>query len=84
MRHVPVATFKDRVSEFIAEAEAGDEIIITRHGKPAARLIAAGFDKQAMRRDAAEKLLMLGKKVLANHGPTPSEEIRQWIDEGRR
>lgn len=84
MKHVPIAKFKDRVSEYIAEAEAGDEIIVTRHGKIAARVLPPEIDKTALRREAAERLRQLGRKVLATNGPTTSAEIRQWIEEDRK
>ncbi len=84
MKHVPVAAFKDKVSHYIAEAEAGDEIVITKHGKEAARLVPPAKDKRALRLEAVERLRTLGQKVLAEHGPTTSAEIRQWIEEDRK
>jgi prevent-host-death family protein len=38
---VSVADAKNRFSELVARAEAGEEIAVTRHGKPVARIIAA-------------------------------------------
>ncbi len=38
MIRVPLSEMKDRLSEYLREAENGD-IIITRHGKPAGVLI---------------------------------------------
>lgn len=38
MAHYSVATAKDRLSSLIAMAEAGEEVIITRRGKPAVEL----------------------------------------------
>ena len=38
MAHYSVATAKDGLSRLIAKAEAGEEVIITRHGKPAVEL----------------------------------------------
>ncbi len=42
MRKVSVAEAKNRLSELIVQVEAGEEISVTRHGKPVARLVAAG------------------------------------------
>jgi prevent-host-death family protein len=84
MKQVPVAAFKDKCSEFISEAEAGDEIIITRHGKPAAKLIGIAGNRRAKQGEAMARLHTLGQRVRANHGPTTSEEISAWIDEDRR
>ena len=38
MRHVPIAEFKDHLSELVAAVEAGDEIVITRHGRAAVKV----------------------------------------------
>jgi prevent-host-death family protein len=83
MRSVPIAVFKDKVSEFIAEAQAGEEVVITRHGKPAAKLVAIEDDKRAMHREAIKGLAAIGREVFARHGPTKASEIRKWIEEDR-
>lgn len=43
MRTVAVYEAKNRFSEMIAAVELGEEITITRHGAPVARLVAVGF-----------------------------------------
>jgi len=42
MSQVSVAEAKNRLSELIVRVEAGEEISVTRHGRPVAKLIAAG------------------------------------------
>ena len=42
MKNVPINVLKQDLASVIAEAEAGTEIIITRHNKPVARLTSAG------------------------------------------
>jgi prevent-host-death family protein len=37
---VPVRTLKNRLSEYLRKAAAGEEVIVTSRGKPLARLIA--------------------------------------------
>ena len=44
MRTVAVYEAKNRFSEMIAAVELGEEITITRHGAPVARLVAVGID----------------------------------------
>lgn len=86
MRHVPLATFKDKASEFIAAAERGEEIIITRHGKPAARLSTA-VDRGERERRAREALarLMAHRQRMRAEGRTATvEELIAWKNEGRR
>lgn len=85
MRHVPVSKFKDNASDYIAAAERGEEIIITRHGQPAARLIAASPDFDVARRVAALNGLTKLREELRAQGKTASiEEIIAWKNEGRR
>jgi prevent-host-death family protein len=36
--HIPVSEAKGQLTELVRRAEAGEEVIITRHGQPAVRL----------------------------------------------
>lgn len=36
--HIPVSDAKGRLTDLVRRAEAGDEVILTRHGHPAVRL----------------------------------------------
>jgi prevent-host-death family protein len=83
MKQVPVAAFKDRVSEYVAEAAAGEEIIITKHGKEAARLVPPRQDKAAMRKQAVERMIAFGEKYRAKYGPTSTDALRALLDESR-
>ena len=38
---IPVTEAKARLFELVRRAEAGEEIVLTRHGKPAARIVPA-------------------------------------------
>jgi prevent-host-death family protein len=85
MRSVPIAQFKDNLSEFVAAAEAGEDVVVTRHGKPAVRLIAARSP------DLAEQRRLILKDMMAreagNRGsrkPVTADEIIAWRNEGRR
>ena len=83
MRFVAVAAFKDRVSEFIAEAQAGEEIVITRHGKEAARLLPPNVDKAALRKEAVEGMLAFRAMYRAKYGGLSRDEIRELLEESR-
>jgi prevent-host-death family protein len=83
MRNVALSEAKDHLSELIAAAEAGEEIIITRHGKAAAKLVAVDDERRARQREAIRRLYALGQEVLKTSGPTRADEIRAWIEEGR-
>ena len=76
--HVSVYDAKTHLSRLIDKAMAGEEILITRHGRPVARLVAAD-------RDQAERKLGL----LASRGrvgedfdaPLPDDVLKSF--EGR-
>jgi prevent-host-death family protein len=39
---VPISEAKGRLTELVRRAEAGDEVVLTRHGRPAVRLVSVG------------------------------------------
>jgi prevent-host-death family protein len=87
MKHVPIAAFKDRVSEYIAETERGEDVIITRHGKPAARLMPVEPDEdqlRARRRKAMENLVTLRKELYDRGVRVSADEIIAWKNEGQK
>ncbi len=85
MRTVPIAEFKDNASAWIAAAEAGEEIVVTRHGKPAARLTAIEDVRRARQRAAVDALFEAGRARRARGEPSVSSaEIVAWIKEDQR
>lgn len=80
MHTVGVFEAKNRLTALLDEVEQGGEVLITRRGKPVARLVSAepGFDRAKARR-AAEGLLELSKGLTLGDDVT----IRELIDEGR-
>jgi prevent-host-death family protein len=80
MHTVGVFEAKNRLTALLDEVEGGGEVLITRRGKPVARLVPASpvFDRDKAR-DAAAGLLDAAKG-LSLGGLT----IRELIDEGRR
>lgn len=79
MHTVGVFEAKNRLTALLDEVEQGGEVLITRRGKPIARLVRAepGFDREKARR-AAQGLIELSKGLTLG-GIT----IRELIDEGR-
>ena len=87
MRTIALSEVKDHLSEFVAAAEGGDEIIITRHGKPAAKLVAVQpphDDVRAQRIDAIAKLAANREKMRAMGMTATIEEMIAWKNEGQR
>ena len=61
MINVPVAEAKNRLSELISRVEAGEEIAVTRRGKPVVRLVPAeAVDAGAQRSRVVEAFRQLG------------------------
>lgn len=86
-RHVPISEFKDHASELVAAAENGEEIVITRHGKPAARLLAVpvfGEDRRRRAEAALARMAERREQMRADGRTVTMEEIIAWKNEGRR
>jgi prevent-host-death family protein len=80
MRTIGAFEAKNTLGSLLDLVERGEEITITRHGKPVARLIAANdaFDKAAARR-AVEEIGKMSKGVTLG-----GISIKELIDEGRK
>lgn len=84
MRHVSIAAVKDKLSEYVAAAEAGEEIVITRHGRDVAKLTPTDAAIVERRRAALADMAASRAKLRERGVSVTREEIREWIDEGRR
>ena len=73
-----VADAKARLSELLNRVEAGEEIVIARGNVPIARVVPETDRPNPEATPAA----MRARR--ARYGRTTREEIRSWIDEGRR
>lgn len=49
---VPVSEAKAQLTELVRRAEAGEEVVLTRRGRPAARIVAEKLPVDLERRDA--------------------------------
>ncbi|WP_419809349.1 type II toxin-antitoxin system Phd/YefM family antitoxin [Sphingomonas sp.] len=84
MRHVPIAEFKDKLSEIVAAAEAGEDIVITRHGRDVVRLSGVEADRREQRRAALEGLVQFRDDLRGEGVRVTSDEWIAWKEEGRR
>ena len=84
MQHVGTFEAKNRLSELLARVENGEEITITRNGKPVARLtkIDDGEEKRARARKADEEIRKMRESLPKN--TLEGTSIRELIEEGRR
>lgn len=71
---------KTHLSELIARAERGEEVVITRHNRPVARIVA--FDRAEP--DAAARRAAVNALLRGARGRTLGDDWRAWRDEGRR
>jgi prevent-host-death family protein len=81
MRQVGLFEAKNKLSELVDAASAGEEIVITKRGKPVARLGPAFAAAERAEIEAA--LRALDERARAG-GPFTSAEIRAWVNEGRK
>jgi len=75
---------KARLSELLDRVARGEQIVITRHGKPVARLVPEGGHDRAAAHAAVARLVALGEEVRKHGGNLTDEEIRALRDECRR
>ena len=80
---------KNRLSALIAEIqESGEEVVITRHGKPAARVLPVDpeDDREARRAVAAYVIARRNERAVADprsRDPLSWEELKREGDEDR-
>ena len=80
MRQIGAFEAKNRLSELLRAVENGEEVTITKHGRPVAKLIPFTAHDQARVAAAIAELRGLRQKVRLGD----SETVRDLIDEGRR
>ncbi len=79
MRTIGAFEAKNRLSELLQAVENGEEVTITRHGRPVARLVPADQSDRAKVREAIEWL-----KKTRKERSLGGLNIKDLINEGRR
>ncbi|MCO5057249.1 MAG: type II toxin-antitoxin system prevent-host-death family antitoxin [Rhizobiaceae bacterium] len=79
MREIGAFEAKNRLGSLLDLVEKGEEITITRHGKPVARLVSPApvFDRERALKAAEAIRAMRGRATLGG------TSIKDLIDEGR-
>jgi prevent-host-death family protein len=55
--NVSISEAKGQLTELVRRAEAGEEIVVTRHGRPAARIVPAyGADRPRFRGEVIDEI----------------------------
>ncbi len=77
---------KTHLSELVARAERGEEVVITRHNKPVAKIVPVSaeppFDR-ARRMRAIKAMQKIAAEARAKYGPITTEEIVGWVRKDR-
>lgn len=74
---VSLTVAKAQLTDLVRRAEAGDEVILTRHGQPAARLVAvkAPADRRERRRLLEEVQASAAAKATAGESAARSQDF---------
>jgi prevent-host-death family protein len=82
MREIGAFEAKNRLSALLEQVERGEEVVITRRGKPVAKLVPidAGHDRDKARA-AVQRIRELAKTM--HLGPFDWSEWKKYRDEGR-
>ena len=81
MRTVGAFEAKTHLSELLRAVERGETVIISRHGKPVAKLTPVSGDTQRTERSEVVKRMLARRKTMPK---VSIEEILSARDEGRR
>jgi len=80
MREIQASDAKTRLPQLLDEVERGETLIITRHGKPIARLV----PEVDQRRASTEAAFAEFDKIRKRAGRITAQEILDMRDEGRK
>ena len=80
MHEVRSSEAKTHFSQLLDKVEGGETVVITRHGRPVARLVP---DEEARLADRAKAIQEM-REAAKGMGTITVEEILAWRDEGRR
>ena len=77
---------KTRFGDLIERVSRGEEIVITKHQKPVARLVPEGRPALSEVREAINELASLRDEMVHRRGSRPllDKDIRDAIQKGRR
>ncbi len=80
MRHIQSADAKARLPQLLDEVERGESVVITRHGRPIARIV----PERSKRKQEIDEARAIIEAMRKENGPITVEEILSSIHEGHR
>lgn len=81
MREVQASEAKTHLPQLLDEVERGETVVITRHGRPIARLVPEAERRQAEIAEAVEGILALRKRL---KGRVTLDELLSARHEGHK
>lgn len=87
MESVTALEAKTRFGKLLERVAQGEEVIITRHEKPVARLVPEGRRDLESVRAAVAGIYELRREISEHNQGKPkltTAEVKSWIGEGRR
>ena len=78
---------KTRFGQLLDRVSRGEEVVVTRHGKPVARMLPASRPAREEVCPAAEGLRELRRAIAMRRGAQPAltaDDIKSLVEEGRR
>jgi prevent-host-death family protein len=79
MERIGIYDARAKLSELIERVEAGEEVVLTRHGEPVARLVPEKSRRKRSRASAVARIRVLARKL-----DVRGVDVRTLIEEGRR
>jgi prevent-host-death family protein len=80
MREVQASEAKTHLPQLLDDVEHGETIVITRHGRPIARLVPDAESRRVEKAEAIAEILALRKRV----GKVPLQELLDARHEGHK
>lgn len=80
MREIGLFEAKTNLSALVEQAGKGNSIVITKRGKPVAKLVPYTTHDAEAAKAALETMQKIGRKMK----PTTLDEMTAWKNEGRR
>ena len=87
MESVTAFEAKTRFGRLLESVARGEEVIITKHEKPVARLVPEGRRNLESVREAVARLVELSREIAARNEGKPKitkADVKSWIAKGRR
>ena len=79
--HIAVTEAKGQLTELVRRAEAGEEVVLTRHGQPAVKLVPAVAKPTRAEKAAALAAIRKRAAKKAKHGPSAARSQDYLYDE---